>query len=203
MAPSKTEFAPMSETTSLGRRSLARVGSRPEATDQAGERRRHPACRRRDAPGPDRAARSAEHEQRPRHAPKTAPGPHTPSSTPVRAGPPNMLKLSIQPAATLAAVSSSGRPGQRRQERPLRRPGHRQAVATSAARARWREGVLPARRATAVAPTTDRLDHVPREQYSLAPVPVAEQRGERGEDCQPVRAVSPRSPRQRRPRRVS
>jgi hypothetical protein len=87
------------------------VGNGAESAEQLAD---HPRCcdaslgHRRGTFSLHAATRKAEHSSAPAATRKTVPGPDTPSSTPARAGPPNTLKLSIQPAATLAAVSSSG-----------------------------------------------------------------------------------------------
>jgi hypothetical protein len=108
MAPAKTKWAPMSETTSLSRRSSATAPNLPSSSPTTPDAATRPWATGATPLAFTRATRKAEHSSAPAATRKIVPGPDTPSSTPARAGPPNTLRLSIQPAATLAAVSSSG-----------------------------------------------------------------------------------------------
>ena len=158
-----TKYAPMSETTSLGRRSCTsarKPPSRSPSVDPSGVR-----------PGgallaPILATRNAERSSAPDIAAKTAPGPDTASSTPATAGPPNMLRLSIQPAVTFAAVSSSGVLASEGKEGSLRRPGQGYAGGRQRGQGIDDRNGRPGQEGGRRHPHGQRLDQVPRKQHS-------------------------------------
>ena len=117
-----------------------------------------------------------------------------------------MLRLSIQPAVTFAAVSSSGFADSEGRRDPCA------GLVQGYARGRQRgQGIddrngRPCQEGGRRHPHGQSLDKVPGQQHTLAPVPVAEQGGDRGEDHgrdelhYPYRPRGqPRQPRRRRP----
>ena len=121
-APSMTKLAPISRTTNLGRGSCTSVRkppSRSPSGDPSGAR----------AGGAlwasILAASNAERSSAADMVAKTAPGPHTASSTPVTAGPREPAQALDPPGGGVRRRELLRGPRQRRKEGPLRRPGQR------------------------------------------------------------------------------